>query len=161
MTDKLSQNLATARHSLHRNNPQGSYKPELMHRYFSSLDAMAQYPNALGAMFADQLINNASTESCAPVMAAVAGDLKQYMRLRHQATGQRILPIASGTGSNNIAQDRDVLEYLVANAKEDSIDFWTVRMTAGLNVPFGAELTRSVSASTTPFLYNQAAMQIA
>lgn len=94
-------------------------------------------------MFADQLINNASTETCAPVMAAVARDLKQYMRLRHQATGQRILPIASGTGGNNTAQDGEVLEYLVAGEKADRFDFWTVRIDRPLKVPTKDELTCS------------------
>lgn len=97
-----------------------------MHHYFSTLDTMSQYPNALGAMFADQLINNASTESCAPVMAAVARDLKQYMRLRQQAIGQRMLLLGSGTGGGKIVQDAEILEYLMAGEGDGSLDFWTV-----------------------------------
>jgi len=88
---------------------------------------MAKYPNTLGAIFADQLINNRSTETCAPVMAAVARVAKQYMTLRSQATGQRILPIASGTGGGNSEQNAEVLDYLLAGDEADSVDLWTVR----------------------------------
>jgi hypothetical protein len=85
---------------------------------------MARFPNTLGFLIANSLINNISSEICAPVIRAVVRDLKKYMKLKHQATGQRTLPVGFGGGQYD--GDVKVLNYLTDGDESSSIDFWTV-----------------------------------
>lgn len=87
---------------------------------------MSSFPNTLGALIADHLINNTDSERCAPVARAVVRDVKKYMSLRHQAAGQRRLPVGFGGGSYK--DDRKTLDYLAAGDDDLRVDFWAVRM---------------------------------
>jgi len=85
---------------------------------------MARFPNTLGFLIASGLINNTSSEICAPVITAVVRDLKKYMKLKYQVIGQRILPV--GFGGGQYEGDLKVLNYLTASEDESSrIDLWT------------------------------------
>jgi hypothetical protein len=88
------------------------------HRFFPV------FPNTLGVLVANHLINNTHSEGCAPVIRAVVRDLKKYMHLRHQAGGQRLLPI--GFGAAEYEGDRKILNYLTTGGKDSNVDFWTV-----------------------------------
>jgi hypothetical protein len=85
---------------------------------------MAIFPNTLGVFVASHLINNTQSEGCAPVIRAVVRDLKKYMHLRHQAGGQRLLPI--GFGAAEYEGDRKILNYLTTCGEDSNVDFWTV-----------------------------------
>lgn len=85
---------------------------------------MASFPNTLGFLVADSLINDTFSEICAPVITAVVRDLKKYMNLKHQATGQRILPVGFGEGQYD--GDVKVLNYFAAGDESSRIDFWAV-----------------------------------
>jgi len=85
---------------------------------------MASFPNTLGFLITNHLINNTHSEKCAPVITAVVRDLKKYMVLKHRATGQRILPV--GFGSVSYDGDVKVMDYLAARDEDSRIDFWTV-----------------------------------
>jgi hypothetical protein len=87
---------------------------------------MARFPNTLGCMIADHLINDTHTEITAPVITAVVRDLKRYMGLRNRAAGQRILPV--GLGGGEYEDNLKVVKYLTAGDEGGSIDFWTVCM---------------------------------
>jgi hypothetical protein len=87
---------------------------------------MARFPNSLGILIANNLINNIRSEICAPVIRAVVRDLKKYMKLKHQAAGQRILPV--GFGGSQYDGDVKVLNYLTAGDESSSIDLWTVSL---------------------------------
>lgn len=87
---------------------------------------MSSFPNTLGALIADHLINNTDSERCAPVVRAVVRDVKKHMSLRHQAVGQRRLPVGFGGGSYK--DDRKILDYLAAGDDDLRVDFWAVRM---------------------------------
>lgn len=104
--------------------PYGSYNPENLSAFFKTVDAIASFPNTLGVLVADQLINNADSERCKPVIRAVVQDLRKYMHLRHQACGQRPLPIGFGGGSYKY--DRKVLDYMTAGDEDSCVDFWAV-----------------------------------
>lgn len=85
---------------------------------------MASFPNTLGALVADHLINDTRSECCAPVMKAVLRDVKKYIALRYQKAGQRRLPL--GFGGHSYKDDRKVLNYMATGGDDRSIDFWTV-----------------------------------
>lgn len=94
---------------------------------FKTVDLMAQFPNTLGVLVSHDLINDARSESlCLPVLAAVVRDVKRYMRLKRDLTGQRILPLGYGAASAG-ERDKRVLEYLCSPNEESRIDFWAVR----------------------------------
>jgi hypothetical protein len=123
-TCHLLQSLSTPQNCLHRHDPQGSYKADTLTAFFRTVDAMASFPNTLGTLVADQLINDTHSESCAPVVVAVIRDLKTYMNLKLRATGQRVLPI--GFGGAEYKQNPKVLDYLSTQEEGSCADFWTV-----------------------------------
>jgi len=123
----------------------GSYKPETLDAYFRTIDAMANYPNTLGFLIADHLINNTRSEISAPVITAVARDLKKYMDLKNRATGQRILPVGFGAGKYD--GDLKVLNYLAAGDESSRIDFWAVCSPPPLLVLYGS-FTRKLLTAT-------------
>jgi len=86
---------------------------------------MASFPNVLGVLITEHLINNLDSEKCAPVIKAVVRDLKQYMDLKNRLHGQRPLPVGLGGGSYKY--DRKILDYMTAGNSDSCIDFWTVR----------------------------------
>jgi hypothetical protein len=86
---------------------------------------MVSFPNVLGVLITEHLINNLDSEKCAPVIKAVVRDLKQYMDLKHRLCGQRLLPVGFGGGSYKY--DRKVLDYMTAGDRNCCVDFWTVR----------------------------------
>lgn len=104
--------------------PYASYNFDTITAYLKRIDVMASFPNTLGVLVADNLINNTKSESCTPVIRAVVRDLKKYMRLGHGAGGQRILPI--GFGGGQYEGDRKILNYLTAGDEDSCVDFWTV-----------------------------------
>jgi hypothetical protein len=134
------QGLSSPKHCIHRNDPYASYNLNNLTAFFRTVDAMAVFPNTLGVLVANHLINNSRSESCAPVIRAVVRDLKEYMRLRHQARGQRLLPI--GFGAGEYEGDRKILNYLATGDKDSNVDFWTVCIYCSpLN--FSADLQRA------------------
>ena len=120
----MLQTLATVKHCIHRNDPQGSYNSDTMTAFFRTLDAMDSFTNVLGVLIAEHLINNLDSERCAPTIRAVVRDLKNYMSLKQQICGQRPLPIGFGGGSYKY--DRKVLDYMAADGGDSCVDFWTV-----------------------------------
>lgn len=115
--------LATVKHCIHRHNPYGTYNEELLTAFFQSIDAMASFPNVLGVLITEHLINNLDSERCAPVVRAVVRDLKQYMELKRRLCGQRPLPVGFGGGSYKY--DRKVVDYMTAGDRDSCVDFWT------------------------------------
>ena len=85
---------------------------------------MASFPNTLGALIADQLINNKNSERWAPVIKAIVRDIKKYMKLTNHKTGQRCLPI--GFGGASYKGDRKILDYVASGDEASRVDFWTV-----------------------------------
>lgn len=85
---------------------------------------MASFPNTLGILATNELMNSDESVSCTPVIAAVMRDLKKYMKLKNEATGQRILP--TGYGAATIQpRDKAILDHLSLGDKTNRIDFWT------------------------------------
>lgn len=85
---------------------------------------MASFSNVLGILIAEHLINNADSEKCAPVIRAVARDLKHYMELKRRLSGQRPLPV--GFGGGYYKDDMKIVDYMTAGDRESCVDFWTV-----------------------------------
>ncbi|SMR48532.1 unnamed protein product [Zymoseptoria tritici ST99CH_1E4] len=114
----------TPRKCIRRNDPPASYTASLLQHYFKTLDVMSQYKNTLGVLAANVLVNNHASEACVPVIAAVVRDMRQYMRLKADATGQRILPIGYAAAASD---DRNLrmLDFLCSQDEKNSIDFWT------------------------------------
>lgn len=120
------QSLTTPQCGISRNAQLESYQPTILLEMFKTIELMAQYPNTLGVLVSNHLINDARSESlCAPVLAAVVRDLKKYMRLKRDLTGQRILPLGYGAAAAG-ERDRRVLEYLSSREDDVRVDFWAV-----------------------------------
>jgi NADH:ubiquinone oxidoreductase subunit F (NADH-binding) len=86
---------------------------------------MASYPNTLGLLAASETVNNEATLSATPVIKATVRDLKKYMKLKNEVTGQRVLPVGYDAAMSS-ARDKMILDYLAGGDSESSIDFWTV-----------------------------------
>jgi hypothetical protein len=93
--------------------------------FFKTLDVMASYPNTLGLLASSEIVNNEATLSATPVIKATIRDLKKYMKLKNEITGQRVLPIGYDAATSGV-RDQTILGYLAGGDSEGSIDFWTV-----------------------------------
>lgn len=136
--------VATRFSSINRAEPYKSYHEPSMKEYFQTVDMMAQYPNTLGLLAGNEVINSQSSLKCAPVIRAVIGDLKRYMKLRNEANGQRVLPIGY-THADVALLDTTVLDFLSQGDPTSSIDFWTVSSIFA----FGVEVLIPCSAIVT------------
>lgn len=97
-----------------------------MSHFFKTADVLAAYPNSLGIIPGITIINDVSTIHAAPVIRAVVRDLKRYLTLKHEVTGQRVLPV--GYDAADVRSiERPTREYLAAGAEGSRIDFWAVR----------------------------------
>jgi 1,3-beta-glucanosyltransferase GAS5 len=118
--------VATRFSSINRIEPYKSYHQPAMTEYFQTVNVMAQYPNTLGLLAGNGVVNSPSTQRAAPVIKAVVRDLKRYMKIHNEANGQRILPIGY-TAATVDQLDTTVLDFLSLGDSASSIDFWTVK----------------------------------
>ena len=95
-----------------------------MEAFFHTIDALANFPNTLGMLVTDGLINNHESQNCIPVIGAVVRDLKMYMKIKNEITGQRILPLGFGAARSG-ARDKAMLDYLSSGDETEDIDFGT------------------------------------
>lgn len=117
--------VSTPSNAIRRAAPTESYNPVTMVSFFQTVDIMARFPNTLGLLASNELINNDATMPVAAILKAVVRDLKKYMKIQNETNGQRVLPIGYNAATSS-ARDQEVLEYLTAGDDEMSIDFWTV-----------------------------------
>ncbi|EUC42228.1 glycoside hydrolase family 72 protein [Bipolaris oryzae ATCC 44560] len=118
--------VSTPSNSIDRLAPTKSYNPDTVASFFRTVDIIASFPNTLGILAGNELINNDATLPVAAVLKAVVRDLKIHMKLQNEALGQRMLPIGYNAATSG-ARDQEVLEYLTAGEHETSIDFWTCK----------------------------------
>lgn len=105
--------------------PLESYNQELLEHYFSTVDCMAAYPNTLGVLVANEVINTHDSTAAASVIRAVTRDIKRYMALAGDISEQRVLPV--GYSAADIAMlRRSTFDYLTAGSRDESIDFYCV-----------------------------------
>ena len=117
--------VATRFTAINRLDPYNSYHRPAMVEYFQTVNVMAKYPNTLGLLVASKLVNDQGTERAAPVAKAVVRDLKRYMRLQNEVSGQRILPIGYDAATVERG-DMTILNYMSLSDPASAIDFWTV-----------------------------------
>jgi 1,3-beta-glucanosyltransferase GAS5 len=122
------QGLSTATNTINRAAPTTSYNPRLLDEYFTTIDCMAEYRNTLGVIVADGIINSSQSTAAAPVVKAVARDVKRYMSAAADATGQRRLPVGYSASTCRLVL-KSSFDYLTAGEPEDSIDFFCVSLT--------------------------------
>lgn len=86
---------------------------------------MAAYPNTLGIIVANGVINDVPSTNAASVIRAVARDVKKYMAIAAGISGQRVLPL--GVSASSV---RHVLmpqfAYMTGGPQDDAIDFFSV-----------------------------------
>ncbi|KAA8618517.1 1 3-beta-glucanosyltransferase [Pyrenophora tritici-repentis] len=116
--------VSTPWNAISRLAPTESYNPDTMASFFKTVDIMAGFPNTLGLLAGNTVINNDSTMPAAGVLKTAVRDLKKYMKLRNEANGQRVIPIGYSAATSS-ARDQEILEYLTAGDNDMSIDFWT------------------------------------
>lgn len=88
---------------------------------------MAAYPNTIGAIPANGIINNRPSTVAAEPIRAVVRDVKQYMKLKNDSTGQRILPV--GVSASDVATYRKTqFQYFSAGRRDEAIDYYCVSL---------------------------------
>ena len=123
--------VSTIFSSINRAEPYKSYNEPFIQECFQTVDIMAQYPNTLGLLAGNSVINGPRNQRCAPVIKAVVRDLKGYMKIHHEASGQRTLPIGYTAATIDLL-DTTALDFLSQGDPASSIDFWTVSHTLRL-----------------------------
>jgi hypothetical protein len=111
--------------AISRLNPLNSYHPTAMAEFFRTVDVMSKYPNTLGLLAANETVNDKDSEKAIPVVKAVVRDLKRYMGMKHEVSGQRVIPIGYNAATND-GRDKAILDYLSLGGAASTIDFWTV-----------------------------------
>ena len=121
------QPLSTPRHYINRADPHRSYNAVTVSKYFHTIDIMASCPNTLGVLVADGLVTDDKSVACVPIVSAVVRDVKEYMKLKNERHGQRILPVGYGAAMNqNGERDVAISHYLSSGDQTQRIDFYTV-----------------------------------
>ncbi|XPS73877.1 hypothetical protein M3J09_006010 [Ascochyta lentis] len=116
--------ISTRFNAINRLDPYKSYHRTAIEEFCQTVNVMAQYPNTLGLLVASNLVNGRSSEKATPVVKAVVRDLKRYMKLAKESSGQRILPIGYDAATTD-DRDKTILDYLSLGDPASSIDFWT------------------------------------
>ncbi|KXL51075.1 glycoside hydrolase family 72 protein [Acidomyces richmondensis BFW] len=104
-------NSPLAGQSLNRNDPSGSYTLSYLEHIFSVVEAFKGYPNLLGFVSGNEIINDVATaQANPPYMRAVTRDLKNYIA----AQASRQIPV--GYSAADVANVLvDTWEYLQCN----------------------------------------------
>lgn len=105
--------------------PFESYNSELLDHFFSTIDCMAAYPNTLGVLVANEVINNHASTAAASVIRAVTRDVKRYMDLARETSEQRVLPVGYSAADVRMFTGL-TFDYLTAGVRDESIDFYCV-----------------------------------
>ncbi|POS72367.1 glycolipid anchored surface protein [Diaporthe helianthi] len=119
---------------INRMAPSEMYTEELLEHFFSAIDCMAAYPNTLGVLVGNEVINDHNSTAAASVIRAVTRDVKKYMTLASEASEQRILPVGY-SAVDVIMLNRSTFDYLTAGSREESIDFYCVRLFSDTDIP--------------------------
>ncbi|KAK4631103.1 hypothetical protein CLAFUR4_03755 [Fulvia fulva] len=122
--------IKTPKYCINRLPPLSSYTSEHLQHWFSVMDTMAVFNNTLGLFSGNSVINSNQnkngkstlTGASAPVLKAVARDLKRYMALKHSKTGLRVLPL--GYAASMMPENITVLRYLASGSVAERLDFW-------------------------------------
>lgn len=105
--------------------PFESYNQELLEHCFSTVDCMATYPNTLGVLVANEVINDHASTAAESVIRAVTRDVKRYMAMAREASAQRVLPVGYSAADVRMFT-RSTFDYLNAGSQDESIDFYCV-----------------------------------
>lgn len=97
-----------------------------LHRMFAVVECMTAYPNTLGLALTKLMLVRRQTplSESAPLMRAVACDVKRYMAIASEVRGQRILPLGFCTEKGG--QTIDEFNYLTEGSPEERVDFFAV-----------------------------------
>jgi hypothetical protein len=87
---------------------------------------MARFPNTLGLVVANSVINNQQSLQVTPFIKAAVRDVKRFMAHCNKKTGGRILPVAYAAADHYTTHIPGVLEYLAYGEEASAIDFWMV-----------------------------------
>lgn len=98
-----------------------------MEHYFKTIDCMAAYTNTLGIIPANEVINSQPSTIAAPVVRAVTRDVKKYMSLAHEISGQRQLPVGYSS-ADVVMYVRQCFDYFTAGDPAETLDFFCVSL---------------------------------
>ncbi|KAK2054032.1 glycolipid anchored surface protein [Colletotrichum caudatum] len=115
--------LSSPQSCINRTSPLECYTPTLLQNYFAVVDCLAAYPNTLGVIVANSVINTAAGTRGASVIRAVVRDVKRYMALAAELKGERVLPV--GLSSAKILNFfRDEFKYFTGGDPSEALDFF-------------------------------------
>ncbi|KAL1875471.1 DNA photolyase phr1 [Diaporthe australafricana] len=141
-----------------RTAPYDSYNERLLEHCFSTIDCLAAYPNTLGVLVANELINGAPSTTVAPIIRAVTRDVKRYMALAQDASGQRILPVGYSAADVRM-YTRPTFDFLTAGSVDDSVDFFCIDDFSDTHIPiffseYGSNVVRPRLFHETTAIYS-------
>lgn len=103
--------------SIDRDSP--SWDLDLLNRYTTVVDAMANYTNVLGFFAGNEVTNNATNTDASPFVKAAVRDVKAYIKSKNY----RAIPV--GYATNDDADIRDNLaDYFNCGDASATVDFW-------------------------------------
>jgi len=111
-----------AQYSLNREDPKESYNSVFLQSVFATVDEFANYPNTLGFLSGNEIINNASNTNAAPYIKATIRDMKNYI----QARNYRQIPV--GYSAADVDANQQLLaEYLNCGTVDNTrTDFYSI-----------------------------------
>jgi hypothetical protein len=113
-----------AQYSLNRDNPKESYNSVFLQSVFATMDEFAKYPNTLGFLSGNEVINNADNTDAAPYIKATIRDMKNYLKSQNS----RQIPI--GYSAADVDANQQLLaEYLNCGTSAGSAsltDFYSI-----------------------------------
>ncbi|KAI5204395.1 hypothetical protein E4T38_04687 [Aureobasidium subglaciale] len=116
--------VATPFCSINRSKPYGSYNIANVTSFLKTASIMAGYPNTLGIVAGDSVINSYPSLQAAPVLKAVIRDIKRYLAWSNKTNGTRLLPVSYSIASvPSITHAPGLLEYLYLGDTKSTIDF--------------------------------------
>ncbi|KAK8047989.1 hypothetical protein PG996_016053 [Apiospora saccharicola] len=119
--------LSTPAKAVNRAAPFDSYTPDLLQHYFATVDRMAAYPNTLGVVAANEVLQHAGHTAGAAVIRALVRDVKRYMALHAAAnpeSQQRVLPVGVSTnGVSSIFYNE--FRYFTGGDPQEAVDFFS------------------------------------
>ncbi|KAI5206393.1 hypothetical protein E4T39_02407 [Aureobasidium subglaciale] len=116
--------VATPFCSINRSMPYESYNIANVTSFIKTASIMAGYPNTLGIVAGDSVINSHPSLQAAPVLKAVIQDIKRYLAWSNKINGTRLLPVGYSTPDiQSITHAPGLLEYLCLGDVKSTIDF--------------------------------------
>lgn len=115
--------LSSPSESINRYNPQQSYTPELLQRYYSVVDAFQSFDNVAGFVAGNVIVNDVTSTAAATIVKAVIRDVKAYIKVQAESNGKRVIPVGVSDSEWTIF-NTPIAEFYTRGEAADHVDFY-------------------------------------